>query len=114
MKNIILLAIASLFALTTYSMIKDIPTRKIIIITGNMGIINNVNVSINNNTLITTFDKDMDNVSIIVRKRSGEIVSEENLNAREFDQVRVNIQNYKEGEYNVEISTPEGTGEGNF
>lgn len=113
MKNILLL-IALITATVIYANPKDVPLSKDIKMGGNMGIINNVNVSIINNTLITTFDKDMDNVSVIVRKRSGEIVSEENLDAREFDQVRVNIQNYKEGEYNVEISTPEGTGEGNF
>lgn len=115
MKNIILLGIVSLFALAVYSMPYDTPTRKIIIVSGNMGIVSSVQVSMGENTLITSFDKDMDNTKITVRKKSGEVVSEEYLDAREFDEVKMNIPNYKEGEYNIEISSPaEGRARGNF
>lgn len=115
MKNIILFVIASLVAAVGYSAPKDVPGGKVIIFEGNMGIVNNVRVSISENTLITSFDKDMDNAKVTVKKKSGEVVSEEYLDAREFDEVRMNIPNYKEGEYNIEISSPkEGTARGNF
>lgn len=74
----------------------------------------NVHVVIRNNFVVTTFNKAVNNVTVTVKKKTGEVIEKENLNAKTFDQVPVKIDNYKEGNYTIEIETEEGKLEGEF
>lgn len=114
-KKILLIASALLISISSFSE-TDVPD-KVIIMKGNERVFpaNSVEVTLGkDNTLTTTFNKDMDNVTIIVKKRSGEVVSIESLDAKEWDVCPTTIPDYKEGEYKIEISTPEGELEGSF
>lgn len=66
------------------------------------------------NTLVTTFYKNMEDVTITVKKENGEIVSVQNVNAAEFDSVITEIKDYTPGNYIIEVEAPEGSLEGNF
>lgn len=76
--------------------------------------INTVDVVIRNNFVVTTFNKAVNNVTVTVKKKTGEVIEKENLNAKTFDQVPVKIDNYKEGNYTIEIEAEEGKLEGEF
>lgn len=83
---------------------------------GKYGIVpaNAVRVTINQSVLTTTFNQDLDQVSITVSDENGEIVSEEELDAKSSDQVPFILPDYKGEGYSIEITTPEGSLEGNF
>lgn len=74
----------------------------------------NVNVTIQQNTVTTTFLKETRNTTVTVKKKSGEVVQRESLNAKTFDQVSVKLDNYQKGDYIIEIETEEGKAEGEF
>lgn len=115
MKQLLILFGGLLFCMQSFSMSTE--SIKKIFMKGKTSLTssNSVEVTIGaDNTLTTTFNKDMDNVTITVKKQSGEVISVENMDAKEWDTCPTRIPNYKEGEYKVEISTPEGELEGNF
>ncbi len=115
MKRTLSLIGAFLICLSSFSMINE-HTKKVIL-KGRYSIVspNSIQVTIDGRqTLTTTFYKDMDNVTVTVKKKSGEVVSVENIDAKEWDSYPTTIPNYKEGEYIIEISTPDGELIGSF
>lgn len=115
MKTILFIIGAFLIYSSSFSMPND--SERVIRLKGMYGIVapNSVQVTIGkNHTLTTTFYKDMDNVTVTVKKKSGEVVSVENIDAKEWDNYPTTIPNYKEGEYIIEISTPAGELIGSF
>lgn len=115
MKQILLMIGALLICSLSFSMTQA-PDKRIILKGGNTLIpSSSVQVTLGKDkTLTTTFNKDMDNVTITIKKQSGEIVSVETVDAKEWDSNSTYIPNYKEGEYIIEISTPDGELEGKF
>ena len=115
-KRIILFIIGAVFlGALSFSMTED--TRKVIIMKGGTRLLPSSSVQVvmeKTQTLTTTFNKDVNNATITVRKQSGEIVSIENVDAKEMDTYFTEIPEYQEGEYTIEISTPDGELEGNF
>ena len=112
----ILLMIGALFIYSLSFSMTQAPGKKIILKGGNTLIpSSSVQVTLDKDkTLTTTFNKDMDNVTITIKKQSGEVISIENMDAKEWDICPTNIPDYKEGEYIIEISTPDGALEGQF
>ncbi len=114
-RKTLLIAGALLISISSFS---EVDIRDIVIIMkGNERAfpVNSVEVTMGkDNTLTTTFNKDIDNVTITVKKQSGEVVSVESLDAKEWDVCPTTIPDYKEGEYIIEISTPEGELIGSF
>lgn len=77
-------------------------------------ILNNIQVNIWNNTVTTTFLKDVTNATITVKKKSGEVVQKESLDAKTFDQVQLTLDNYQKGKYIIEIEIDKYRAEGEF
>lgn len=111
MKHLILLLVTCFLSLSTFAILKD--SGRQISMKGDLSI-NSVQVVIQNNFVVTTFNKAVNNVTVTVKKKTGEVIEKENLNAKTFDQVPVKIDNYKEGNYTIEIETEEGKLEGEF
>lgn len=114
MKNILLFTIALFISLSIFSGNSMKPEK--VNLNGDLKFANStlVHIEIENGTLTTILNKDVENVTITVKKRTGEVVSKQSINAKEFDTVPIQINHYKQGEYSVEISSPEGKLEGDF
>ncbi len=67
-----------------------------------------------NNTLVTTFYKNMEEVTVTVKKQNGEIVSTRTMNAEEYNTFSTEIKDYSPGQFIITIETPEGGLEGRF
>lgn len=90
---------------------------EVIVLKGGYGYLPTSAVSVGlapGNTLVTTFYKNMENVTITVKKENGEIVSVQHVNAEEFDSVMTEIEGYTPGNYIIEVEAPEGSLQGNF
>lgn len=67
-----------------------------------------------NNTLVTTFYTNMENVTVTVKNEKGEIISSQTMSVEEFNTFQVKINDYVPGNYILEIDTPEGGLVGQF
>lgn len=124
MKKSFLSFIVFLFCIMVNAENKD--GKHALVIRGNSGFVstNPVLVVQDGNVLSTTFNVDL-HATIVVSKatarygtysvNSGEVVSTQTVDAKEFDEVITTIENYEIGvKYIIEIITPEGTLVGEF
>lgn len=114
MKRILLIIAVLCISMQIYPMTEE--PEKVIPLKGQYKLLpHSVQVTLDKDkTLTTTSNKDMDNLTITIKKQSGEIVSVETVDAKEWNSNSTYIPNYKEGEYIIEISTPDGELEGKF
>lgn len=91
---------------------------EIVVLKGIMGALPTSSVSVVvrwDHTVLTTFQQDMQNVTVTVKDSNGDIVDTQTLDAREYDSVTTTLQEkYSRGDYTIEISTPEGILMGRF
>lgn len=115
MGKTVLIIIGLLMGLHIYAGPRE--PEKEIALAGKYGFVSSgsVQVTINSsNTLTASFKADVGNVMITVKKQDGEIISSQVVDAKEFDEFYVRIDNYRRGGYVVEISTAKGVLEGKF
>lgn len=115
MKKLILLSATLFLTMVAFSQAR-IP-EEILKMKGKTGFLSpsSVTVSLNwNNTVVTTFLQDLPEVTVTVTKKDGEVVSDQTLNAREYDYVAIPIPEYERGNYNIKIKSVEGSLEGEF
>ena len=119
MKKVLLFLCILLLSAQAYS--KEKQTGTDVKVIGKCGIISpkSVNVVLNSNhSLTTTFNRNISSATITVKSRSGAIISQQTVDAREYDTVTIKVvnskQDYKPGEYIIEITCPEGILEGKF
>lgn len=115
MKKVILILSALFIGIATFSQAR-MPV-KTIKLKGKLGYLPASSVSVNmspNNTLITRFNANIEDVTVTVTKENGEIVFTQTMNVEEFDSVMTEIKDYTPGNYTIEIEAPEGSLEGRF
>lgn len=68
----------------------------------------------NDDTVVTTFNEDMNNVTVIVYDQNGMVVYQQTFDALQSESCCVEINGYAPGQYSLEVSNDEGSLYGEF
>lgn len=68
----------------------------------------------NDDTVVTTFNEDMNNVTVTVYDQNGMVVYQQTFDALQSESCCVEINGYAPGQYSLEVSSDEGSLSGEF
>lgn len=68
----------------------------------------------NDDTVVTTFNEDMNNVTVTVYDQNGMVVYQQTFDALQSESCCVEINGYAPGQYSLEVSNDEGSLYGEF
>lgn len=71
-------------------------------------------VVIDDSTVVTTFNEDMNNVTVTVYDPNGIVVYQQTFDALQSESCCVEINGYAPGQYSLEVSNDEGSLSGEF